>query len=1178
MIPRRPSPDTIHNQRLASDPSLSAWVSANAGSGKTTVLTRRVIRLLLAGVDPSAILCLTFTKAAAANMQNRIFAMLGQWAVEEESKLVAAIEGITGFKPDAAGLKRARQLFAAAIETPGGLKILTIHAFCERVLHLFPFEANVPAQFAVLDDRAARELLDAARTSLILEANAQPEGSLGRAMARLLEDTGEGAFDGLLAEITFEREALRPFLSEKGAADALDQLRGLLELKEGESVAAIEAEIDEASIPFGEWAAIEASLREYDGKRILELADRLAAAIAAAPARRAEAWRAVFLTGTGEARSANAFLVKDFTKDYPHYAEQLFAELGRIAELLQRRKAASAYERSAALIAVAAALLGRYKAGKAARAALDFDDLVQRTADLLSRAGAEWVLYKLDRGIDHILVDEAQDTSPAQWHIIEMLAHEFTSGAGARSERRTIFAVGDEKQSIFSFQGAAPAEFARMRSHFRRKVAEAEARFEAIELKQSFRSTPDILLAVDHVFAIADNRRGLSSDDVATVHETVRAGDPGRVEVWPVEKPQPAAEITAWDAPFDETPVSSPVVRLARKIAAEVSSLIRDGDPSTGARYDAGDVMVLVRSRNALFEAVIRALKFAGVPVAGADRIVLTDHIAVMDLMALARFVLLPADDLTLATVLKTPLIGLDDEDLIRLAPGRKGTLWAALGEAAREDERYASAFARLVSWREEAAGKTPFAFFADILARDGGRRIMLARFGAEAADALDEFLRVAGDYERANTASLQGFLAWLAEAKAEIKRDMDVARGEVRVMTVHGSKGLEARVVILADTCSAPDGRHDPKLFFLQAQGTTIDRHRSNIVPILLETDASFQFEGIGKHYGRPAGSSIPVWSPSKASDPPPVAAARDAIRAENEAEHRRLLYVALTRAEDRLIIAGFEGATARRPGNWYDMIADALRERGARVEPDGEGERLVYEPTPRRAVEGRPAKDQAAAVPTPAWLRQKAAPERAEEVALSPSETEHPEELAGLVDTLPADSRTLRRGALIHALLQYLPDVEPPARRDQALAFLARAAAEWPEDHQVWAEEALAVLALPSLEPLFAAGSRAEVALTGRITRQGRADYAVSGRIDRLAVGPDTVWIVDFKTNRRPPQALEAVPQAYLSQLGLYRHLLKRLYPGKEVRVALVWTATAALMELPAERLEEAVRAVVG
>ncbi|WP_413991418.1 double-strand break repair helicase AddA [Labrys okinawensis] len=1137
---RQPSNDTILNQRLASDPTLSAWVSANAGSGKTTVLTRRVIRLLLANVDPSAILCLTFTKAAAANMQNRIFAQLGKWAVMESGKLAVEIEGITGIRPEAAGLQRARQLFASAIETPGGLKVLTIHAFCERVLHLFPFEANVPAQFSVLDDRAGRELLDAARTSLILEANAEPEGALGRAMARLAEETGEGAFDGLLAEITWEREALRPSLNGKGRAEALSQLRVLLDLKPGESVTAIEAAIDETEIPENEWPAMVAALREYDSKRVQDLADRLDIAVAAAPGRRAEAYRGIFLTGTGEARSPNAFLVKDFAKDYPAYADQLLNELIRIGGLLERRKAAAAYERTEALLAVAAALLGRYKNGKAGRAALDFDDLVQRTADLLSRAGAEWVLYKLDRGIDHILVDEAQDTSPAQWAIIEKLAHEFTAGSGARVERRTIFAVGDEKQSIFSFQGAAPAEFARMRAHFRVKVGEARdaignpQRFETIELKQSFRSTPDILLAVDHVFAEADNRRGLSSDDVPTVHETVRAHDPGRVEVWPVEKPLPSPEIAAWDAPFDETPVSSPVIRLARKIAAEMRRLIDGGDGATGAHYQAGDIMVLVRSRNALFEAIIRALKFARVPVAGADRIVLTDHIAVMDLMALARFTLLPDDDLTLATVLKGPLIGLGDDDLIALAPGRKGSLWAALAEAAESEDRLAYIRHRLTGWLSEAAFKTPFAFFADILARDGGRRVLLARFGQEAADALDEFLRIAGDYERANTASLQGFLAWLAEARAEIKRDMDVARGEVRVMTVHGAKGLEARLVILADTCSAPDGRHDPKLFWVQSPG-------------------------------RAAGSEIPLWSPNKASDPPAAAEARARIRMENEAEHRRLLYVALTRAEDRLIVAGFEGATARRPGNWYDMIAGALSAAGARVEPDGEAERLVYEPTPRRPVANQNLPAGSAAVLAPPWLLEKAASERPPEVTLNPSEDEHPEELAGLASAEPPDPRVLRRGALIHALLQYLPEVAPSAQSEAALAFLARAAPEWPDDHRAWAEEALTVLALPELAPLFGASSRAEVSLTGRLQRPGGSDYVVSGRIDRLAVGADAIRIADFKTNRHPPRSLAEVPEAYLRQISLYRHLVGRLYPERPVKALLVWTATAGVMELP-------------
>ncbi|MDQ0395397.1 double-strand break repair helicase AddA [Labrys monachus] len=1151
MTPRRPSAETIHRQRLASDPRLSAWVSANAGSGKTTVLTRRVIRLLLDGVDPSAILCLTFTKAAAANMQNRIFALLGQWAVMDERALAEAIAGITGERPDIAGLRRARQLFAAAIETPGGLKILTIHAFCERVLHLFPFEANVPAQFSVLDDRAARELLDAARAGLIAAADIAPDGPLGAALARLLEEAGEDAFDGLLAEITGAREALRAVLAD-GHETVLAQIRRALDLAPEDGTAALDAAIDGDGLPASEWPSIAAALREAGKKGTDDLADGLLRASALQGEARRLAYRGLFLTEKGEARSPARFLNQAFAKAHPALAQALLDELTRIAALLERRKAAAALERSEALLVIAEALLRRYEAGKARRAALDFDDLVQKTSQLMTRAGAEWVLYKLDRGIDHILVDEAQDTSPAQWRIVEKLAHEFTAGAGARPGRRTIFAVGDEKQSIFSFQGAAPAEFARMRALFQARITAAEQAFEAIELKQSFRSTPDILTAVDHVFTPADNRRGLSSDDVPTLHETVRSADPGRVEVWPVEKPEPAADIPAWDAPFDTTPPTSPVIRLARGIAAEVARLVREGDPAVGLRWQPGDVMVLVRSRNALFEAVIRALKFAGVPVAGADRIVLTDHIAVMDLMALARFTLLPADDLTLATLLKTPLVGLDDDDLIRLAPGRKGTLWAALAAAAGADARWAAAHRRLSLWLNEAAFKTPFAFFADILARDGGRRILLARFGHEAADALDEFLRVAAEYERANTASLQGFLAWLAEARAEIKRDMDVARGEVRVMTVHGAKGLEAKIVILADTCGAPDGRHDPKLFWVQSPG-------------------------------RAAGSSLPVWSPNKAADPPCVAEARARIRAEGEAEHRRLLYVALTRAEDRLIVAGFEGATARRPGNWYDMVATALREAGARTEPmpGGTGERLVWEPTPRVVMASPAAAGAEGAVAEPPWLRRPAAAEGPARVTLNPSEAvaagddeEGPAPRTGL----PADRRVLRRGGLIHALLQRLPAVAPAERQQRALDFLARAAPEWPGDHESWAQEALAVLALPDLAPLFGPGSRAEVDLGGAIARPGKPDYAVAGRIDRLAVTPEAVWIADFKTNSRPPAGLAEVPPAYVAQIALYRHLLARLYPDRPIRGAIVWTVTAQVMELPAATMDEAVAAVIG
>ena len=624
MKPARAIPlETVERQRAASDPALSAWVSANAGSGKTTVLTRRVIRLLLTGVAPQAILCLTFTKAAAANMQNRIFATLGGWTALSDTDLAQAVRGITGTAPDAAGLVRARRLFAAAIETPGGLKILTIHAFCERVLHLFPFEANVPAQFAVLDERAGAELLQVARARVLFEASAQPASEVGQAMARILAEIGEDAFDTLLDEITRGREKLRLALGQAGHPALARRLRQALDLADEETVAAIEARLEREGLPASEWPSIAAALRQGGEAKMASLAARFEAA-AAAGERRGEAYRQIFLTAEGEPRAAGAFLTKAVRSAFPALAARLEAELARIAGLMERRAVAACAERTAALLVIAQALLQHYAAGKRGRGVLDFDDLIIRTSALLERAGAEWVLYKLDRGIDHILVDEAQDTSPAQWRIVERLAQEFTAGEGARDGlERTLFAVGDEKQSIFSFQGAAPAEFDRMKHVFAGNFLGAGLAFQEIPLTLSFRSTEDILQAVDQVFEAPENFRGLSADEAGPFHQTIRAGDPGHVEIWPVERPEPVPEILAWDAPFDEAQPLSPANRLARKIAAEVRRLVDEGDGATGARFSPGDVMILVRSRNAVFEAIIRALKQEGVPVAGADRLVL---------------------------------------------------------------------------------------------------------------------------------------------------------------------------------------------------------------------------------------------------------------------------------------------------------------------------------------------------------------------------------------------------------------------------------------------------------------------------------------------------------------------------------------------------------------------------
>ena len=310
---------------------------------------------------------------------------------------------------------------------------------------------------------------------------------------------------------------------------------------------------------------------------------------------------------------------------------------------------------------------------------------------MLDRVSSGWVHYKLDRGVDHVLIDEAQDTSPRQWDIVAHIISEFTSGAGARDGLvRTVFAVGDEKQSIFSFQGAAPREFDLRRRELQKKFEGAGLKFDPVSFTYSFRSGPAILKSVDHVFREQDIFRSIHSVETGhPVHNWLADAGPGQIDLWDLAVADDRQDIEGWRAPFDGVSLTSPEVKLARRIQAEIKSLV-DGGTMTGSqgarrplRY--GDMLVLVRRRGNAFDAVIQALKHANIPVAGADRLKLTEHIAIIDLMNLADALLLPQDDLALAVALKSPLFGLGDDDLFKLARDRKGSLRAALTRARRD-------------------------------------------------------------------------------------------------------------------------------------------------------------------------------------------------------------------------------------------------------------------------------------------------------------------------------------------------------------------------------------------------------------------------------------------------------------------------------------------------------------
>ncbi len=1122
-------------QRQAADPGLSAWVSANAGAGKTKVLTDRVLRLLLDGAPPGRILCLTFTKAAAANMSIRVFQRLGRWVTLDDAALAAELTDLTGERPARATLRRARRLFARAVETPGGLKIETLHALCERLLHMFPFEANVPARFVVLDENQARDMFEIETDNVLADAILGGETELSRALAVV---GAEAAGETLREAIRAAMRTRALFSDHRALGPALARLPRALALAEGASVATIEADILDRS-GLGDWRETAKALRT--GKATDErLADALVEAHAARAAGKALApYRSVFFTDKDEPRAEKSL----GTKTVPAGVKQaLLDEQARLIPLFDGLRAARALARTEGLYHLAAEIHRRIEAQKTRQGALDFDDLIHKTLDLLSRVGASWVLYKLDRGVDHVLVDEAQDTNPQQWQILRTLTAEFAVGEGARGLRRTRFAVGDPKQSIYSFQGADPREFERTRRAWGKAAAEAAIGFADVGLTLSFRTASPVLKAVDAVFKIPEHFAGLSFEDRATgtVHASARGGVPGAVELWCIEEPAETEEPDAWAAPVDAPEANAPAITVARRIARAVKAWTTTGD-ACGRIWRPGDVLILVRKRSAAFEEVIRALKSLSVPVAGQDRLEVAGHIAVLDLVAAGRAGLLPADDLTLATALKTPLVGLTDDDLTRIAARRPlaETLEDALSRhAAAGDPAAIRGRAALALWIRLAAENGPFGFYAALLGAHGGRTQLVARLGGEAGDAIDVFLAQAAEAETgADAPCLDAFLAAYVTRPGRgrtglsVKRDLESGRDEVRVMTVHGAKGLEAPVVVVIDGCE-PLGRNDPPLLALDAPAD---------------------------------GPLPPVWTGGRTQDCAATQAARQALQARAREEHNRLLYVAMTRAADHLVIAPYRGATRETPASWCEMVRIGL-ERGL-----GPGEGIE---TAHGAVtlwrEGGVvplAAGEPPAVPAPDmvpdWLFAPAAPETEVAPPLSPSGALGAADGRRMPNRRQGDAEARRRGALIHSLLEHLPRIDPARRAEAADRFAgARAPTLEAGKRKDLVRTVMRLIETPELAPLFSAEARAEVALSGRLTVDG-IERDVTGRIDRLVVDEATVTLCDFKTGR-PPEEDAPIPEREAAQVALYARLAAAVWPGRRITALLVWTSGPAVRQL--------------
>ena len=1112
----------------ASDPEVSAWVAAHAGAGKTYTLANRVARLLLADARPEKILCLTFTKAAAAEMQDRLFHQLGEWAMLPDEELRSRIIAIGG---DAhAPLAKARRLFAAALETPGGLKILTLHAFCQVVLSRFPIEAGIPPAFEVLDDPSGREMIAQAR-STVLERAGSGEARLAAAVAHLVTETSEFRLTQLLdAALGGDRRKLDRFFGAGGnsSGDLAATVRAAHGVMDGETAHGVVGDYCGALRREIERLKEAQTWLSGGSANDLKSAARLARLVASVTQENFGALESFFLTkGKPRDRLATAGLGKK-RPDLLAFLEELQAQFCQVAE---RRARARAADLALAALTVIEAVRGEYRDAKRLRGVLDYDDLILETRALLSEGNAaQWVLYKLDGGIDHVLIDEAQDTSPEQWDIVKKLTEEFFAGEGSERHAprgaqqrppRTIFAVGDEKQSIFSFQGADPSQFGRNRQHFAQAARGAGAAFIDQPLITSRRSAPDVLSFVDTVFAPQAARAGLTYSGAPIAHAAHRDKARGGVEFWPALKPLDKEEIDPW-APVDGVQADSPAARLARQVADRIARWLSTGArlPDHAEAIRPKDIMILLPRREPFGSEVIRQLKLRGVPVAGADRVRLTQQIAAMDLMALGRFVLQREDELTLAALLRSPLCGLSEEELFALAHDRKTDLWRALAARRGEAPSFAAAHDFLSAMLERADYAPPFEFYAHALVTLGGREKLLARLGAESADVIEEFLSLTLTHERGHSPSLEAFLDWVAHGGTEIKRDMERGRDEVRVMTVHGAKGLEADIVILPDTTAQPSG---------------LSRHEG----LLFHGDA--------------------VFFPLKKEDAPNLVS--DAKAANDEEalnEHRRLLYVALTRARDRLYVCGFEGRKGPHPQSWYALLQAAAEKLGVKV-TRGDGEITTYGTVADET--GGAAAVIARETALPAWAGAPAPQEPALPRLIRPSDAVG--EPAALS---PRGGARFKRGLVVHALLARLPDVAPERRRAIALTF---AQASGARDAEALVAETLAVLDDPLFAAAFGPGSQAEAGLAADLPELGTG-ARVNGRIDRLAVTPDAVLILDYKTNRPAPQSQADTPQVYLAQMALYRAAAAKIFPGRRIVCGLVFTDGPRLLRLSDTVLE--------
>ena len=1107
-------------QQRGSSPDVSAWASAHAGTGKTKILTDRALRLLLEGVEPSRILCLTYTNAAAGEMQQRIQKSLLQWSRMPPEKLAESLLTISGVTPSQEALTNASRLFDKLSEDAVGLRIQTIHAFCQSVLARFPLEARVPPNFTLIDDRTAEELLAEAKARLFARLEAMSH--LQSAIHYLAASLSEKNLHEIIKTIIADRRHWQRMLAQPGGAVRLNtelyEYLGFDSYQQtGDALGHFHYNSDVLEAMRNACQLLVGSKSKTDSETA---ALWQVVAESEASATSLEVYLQAMTKADGEPKER--WLAPSTLKEHPAIAELVERENERIRQYQEHQRRQRTAERTDHIIALAEAMLELYADMKRLRGVLDFDDLILQTRQLLLQQDmTPWVLYKLDQGLHHLLIDEAQDTSAEQWEITNALLQEFFAGAGDEASR-SLFVVGDRKQSIYSFQGAAPELFDAFRSIYSDIVHTAQRPWEDVLLNTSYRSAPEVLQLVDAVFNQPEAKAGISSEAEILEHLCHRSDAPGRVEIWPLLQPPEVETPESWAILPDYVPLQTAEEQCAQAIAARIQQMLQESWqlPAEGRAVEPRDIMILCRKRGKFMEPVVSALKQRGIAVSGMDRMVLSEHLVSQDLIAYARFLLLPEDDLNLACLLKSPLFNVSEEQLFTLCYQREGSLWARLQEVSETDDSLTKAVSQLQAALTQSDYLRPYETFTHLLVALRGRRAFRARMGQEVDEIIEEFLEQCLTYETNHTPSLEGFVHWFTSAKQQIKRESARAGNVVQVMTVHGSKGLQAPVVFVADGTY----QHSP--------------HQSLF-------------------YGRHNLIDLPLYSPRKEEDESHCADLREQQKQREEEEARRLLYVALTRPRDYLVLAGWEGKKSSQQTRWHELVTKAMQ-----TVPGVKSQEVPFSAEPALVL----GKEWTAATSKTAEAEPITAmpayfttlPER----ELRSEGSKRPSQRSGGYSSGAMAANARARGTLVHRMLEFLPHASEP--KQAAMEYLHQYGGMIPtSEHEPLAAKLAVILQDEQFASVFSSEALTEVSVSGEITGEGGARYKLHGQIDRLVLLPGKLLVVDFKTGPMPTSETE-VPVGYIHQLRDYTKLLAAIYPQRQIESALLWVDEPKLMDV--------------